>query len=155
MRILSLPLLAFLFFACGDADSATETMDDTVTEASEDLDRGTAAAQAEAEASTFLQTTIQNVQSAGGDITALPREAAANNINGWITKLSAMDGTDDMVDHLAALKKELMFEEVDGGKVSEILGQLAGETRDFSDQAPGLDALASALQAGADKLGAK
>lgn len=107
-----------------------------------------------AEAASFLQSTVKAVTEVGGDITALSPEAAANNVNGWITKLSQFEGTDAVVDDLAALKKEfLLGGDLDGNKISGILSSMAGNTRTVSDKAPGLSMLADVLQAGADKLG--
>ncbi|NJC27401.1 hypothetical protein [Neolewinella antarctica] len=151
MKFFPLLILALFFVACGDATETVDSDVDVVTTAVEDP----MAAQ-QTEAAGFLQTTVQAVQSAGGDITALSPEAAANNINGWITKLSQFDGTDAIVDDLAELKKEfLLGGDLDGEKISGILSSMAGNTRDVSDKAPGLDALANALQAGADKLSGK
>ena len=155
MKITTLFFLSLLFLACGDTPDAP---DDTLTEDVSDAaaETGMPDAALQAETTSFLQTTVQAVQSAGGDITALSPESAANNINGWITKLSEFEGTDAVVDDLAALKKEFMIGgELDGPRISSILGSMADNTRELSDRAPGLSALADALQAGSDKLAGK
>ncbi len=157
MRIALFALLSFLLAACSDtADTAVasrEATQDPVADVAVEPASGSSAA--EDEAATFLQTTTAAVEAAGGDITALSPEAAANNINGWITKLIHFEGTEDVVDDLADLKKELMIGEMDSAKVSGILGSLATSTRELSDRAVGLGMLADVLQAGSDKLADK
>lgn len=154
MKIILFVFVSLFLVACGDTASDVDSSRETTQDAIAD-ERASATPAAKAEATTFVQTTTAAVKAAGGDITAMSTEAAANNINGWITKLSQFDGTDAVVDDLAALKKELMIGEMDNAKVSDILGSLANTTRDLSDRAPGLDMLADALQAGSDKLAGK
>jgi hypothetical protein len=149
MRTLILLVFSLILFTCGTNDSAVEAMAD----ASEEVD--VAATAAKAEATNHLKNTIEAAQSVGGDITALPTAAAANNINGWITKLIDVDGADGVVNGLAMLKKELMQESIDGDSVSTILADLANETRTMSDRAPALNTLANVLEAGSKKLAGK
>jgi len=100
-----------------------------------------------------VTATIDAVKSAGGDITALPAEAAVGNINTWINKLSGMEGTEDVVAGLGNLKTELTSGDIDGSKVSVILADLAGKTRELGNGNPALNTIAGALEAGAKKLG--
>lgn len=154
MRILPLLLLLSLFaVSCGDAaDTAAADAKAEMSDMASKVDNDMAAQKAEA--ANFLQTTVQAVTAAGGDITALAPEAAANNVNGWITKLSQFEGTDAVVDDLAALKKEfLKGGDLDGKTISGILGSMATNTRAVSDKAPGLNTLADVLEAGSKKLG--
>jgi hypothetical protein len=103
----------------------------------------------------MLQATVEAVTSVGGDITALPGSAAVGNIEGWITKLSSMEGTDAVVAELNSLKTELSSGDIDGAKVSTILSTLAEQTSDLAGDNAMLGAVANALKAGADKLGGK
>jgi len=100
-----------------------------------------------------LSATIEAVKSAGGDITALSPEAAVGNIDTWIGKLGSMEGTEDIVGSLKGLKAELTSGDIDGGKVSGILTTLAAKTRELGDGNMALGTIASALEAGAKKLG--
>jgi hypothetical protein len=151
MRFLVLISLMFFLAACGNTpDTPAEATRDVDAEVTTGMESVTPAV--EEETTSFLQTTLEAVSTTGGDITALSPEAAANNINGWITKLDQFEGTDAVVGDLANLKKELMLGEMDSAKVSGILSSLASNTRDLSDRAPGLATLADALQAGSDKL---
>ncbi|NJC25698.1 hypothetical protein [Neolewinella antarctica] len=138
-------LLAFLAFSCGD--NADTTVDDTMA------DVETTTIVEDNQPDPMIGGTIDAVQSTGGDITALPAGAAVSNIDGWISKLSSMDGTDGIVNELQSLKTELTSGNIDGMKVSGILSSLATSTRSMESKAPGLGTIASALQAGADKLG--
>lgn len=157
MRILPLLLLLSLFaVSCGDAaDTAKTAAADAKAEMSDMASKvDDTMATEKAETANFLQTTVQAVTAVGGDITALAPEAAANNVNGWITKLSQFEGTDAVVDDLAALKKEfLKGGDLDGKAISGILGSMATNTRAVSDKAPGLGTLADVLEAGSKKLG--
>lgn len=149
MKYISLFLLAtVLFFSCGDTapaaeETTTETMETTAPEAPAPMPKS------------MLESTVEAVQSVGGDITALPAGAAVSNIEGWIAKLETMDGTEGIVGNLTALKTELTADSIDGAKVSTLLSSLAGQTKELAASAPALGAVAGALQAGADKLGGK
>ena len=153
MRILTILMIALFFAACGETNETADTMGDTAAGMTDDA--AGAATTASRESSAYLKTTVDAVQSAGGDITALPPSAATDNIDGWISKLGSVDGSDKVVNGLKSLKNELMQENIDGSKVSDVLGSLANETRGMSSKAPGLNALAGALQAGSDKLAGK
>ena len=152
MKYLTLLLLAVgLVFSCGDSDKADmDGDDDTATMTTPDMADTPVAPTA---ANPMISSTVDAVRSAGGDLTALPAGAAVSNIDGWISKLGSMDGTDAIVGDLRSLKAELTSGDIDGGKVSGILSSLADQTRSMESKAPGLGAIASALQAGADKLG--
>jgi len=139
-------LATILAFSCGDA----ATTDEAVVETPEMTTPEPPAAPA---APSMLNATVDAVKSVGGDITALPAGAAVSNIDGWIAKLETMDGTEAIVGNLNELKTELTSGDIDGGAVSGILSSLADQTKELSAKAPALGAVASALQAGADKLG--
>lgn len=151
MKYLLLFLLATVtVFSCGD----TATADDTVTVDTPVMETPEVP-EAPVMEKSMLESTVDAVKSVGGDITALPANAAVSNIEGWVGKLSSMDGTEAMVSELNALKTELTAGKIDGGKVSTILGSLAEQTRGMAAKAPALSVLANALQAGADKLAGK
>ena len=166
MKILSTLFLAMLLFACGERPTATTDDMDTTDEMEttmpdrqnpvndmddmDDMDMTSTAAGEQT-----LQSTVSAVESAGGDITALAPATAVSNIDTWISTLSGMDGTDQLVSDLNSLKTELTAETVDGPAVSELLSNLASETREVGNGNAGLNALASALDAGAAKLGGK
>ncbi|MCX8212618.1 MAG: NAD kinase [Neolewinella sp.] len=158
MKYLSLLLLAtVMMFSCGDAATTTEetTAEETTEVAAPEVSAEVPAEVPAEVSSSILTATIDAVTSVGGDLTALPAAAAVSNIESWITKLGTMEGTEGMVADLTSLKTELAAAEIDGGKVSTLLTSLASQTKSMADTAPGLGALAGALQAGADKLGGK
>jgi hypothetical protein len=100
----------------------------------------------------LLSQTLQAGKSKMGDLTTLAPATAVSNIDGWIAKLSGMDGTEDMVEELNTLKMELGKPSIDGSKVSDILMDLSEETRDMGDGNAGLETLAYLLEAGAWRL---
>ncbi|WP_157500819.1 hypothetical protein [Lewinella sp. 4G2] len=151
MRFLSFLFLALLVTACGETESMKDAANDNMAAASEMVD--TEAAAAKAEGANLLQSTIQAVQSAGGDITALSPDVATSNIESWMGKLKGVEGADGVVSGLSNLKNELTAGSIDGSKVSGILSGLATEVRGMSGEMPALNTLASALDAGAKKLG--
>ena len=102
-----------------------------------------------------VQQTMDAVQGAGGDITSLAPSTAVSNIDSWINELEGMDGTDGIVTNLRSLKDELGAASIDGPRVSNLLSELATETRQVGGGNQGLTMLASALDAGAAKLGGK
>ena len=161
MKFLSLFAFALLLFACNSQNTSTaeddRLTDETTTAAPDRMDDPMADGMDTdmAAGSQQLQSTVDAVNSAGGDITALDPSTATSNIDGWIGQLRGMDGTDGIVSELENLKTELSAESIDGSRVSTILSTLADETRNLEGQAPGLGTLASALQAGADKLAGK
>lgn len=162
MKLYGFLFLALLFTACGNAEMAEENLEtevnEAVAEADEAMDNATAnaasaGAAAQAQASSFLQQTVQAVQSAGGDLTALAPATAVSNIEGWISRLGNIDGADPIVDDLKELKEQLTAEEIDGSEVSGLLSSMAEKTRSMEGKAPGLGTLANVLDAGAKKLG--
>lgn len=154
MKYLTLLTFSALLFACGgQSTESAEEMNEDATDAAGEI--ATEAVTARTDASTFLSSTLQAVTAAGGDITALPAEDAAANINGWISRLSRVDGTEKIVEDLARLKTEFMIgdgEDLNGESISRILTSMADHTRDISEGAPMLKTLANALEAGALKL---
>ncbi|MDX1420595.1 MAG: hypothetical protein R3181_11560 [Rubricoccaceae bacterium] len=65
-----------------------------------------------------------------GGITALPMNAAIDNINGWIAQLEGadFDGSDEMVEELTELRDELQASPIDGAEVAESLTELGRMT---------------------------
>ncbi len=152
MKFLStLLLFSLLCFACGEQTATTEEMPETPAM----TETAPPPPPAMPQADPLLAGTIDAVQSAGGDLTALSPQAAVSNIESWINKLSSMDGTAPIVTDLKALQAELQTGNINGSKVSGLLSSLATKTRSLSSNAPMLNTLAGALQAGADKLAGK
>ena len=163
MKFLSPLLFIFLLASCAER-SNTSSMDDTSTAPTTDEmesqmpDRQSDMSNSDMDMSApspQLQQTVQAVESAGGDITALQPSTAVSNIDGWISQLEGMDGTSSIVTDLKSLKTELTAGTIDGAKVSTLLSSLSDKTEAMSDKAPGLSTLASVLQAGSDKLAGK
>lgn len=168
MKYLILFVVSLGLFACGDAATkAKDTMSDAASGAQEMAsdaatkakemadDAATSMTSPNAEAATFLGATVEAVQSVGGDITALSPEAAATNVEGWISKLSDVEGAGPLVEDLSMLKKEFTEagdEPLNGASISKLLASMAEKTRGMSDKAQGLDMLANVLDAGAKKL---
>lgn len=150
MKNIALLFFALLLFACNDAATTTETP--PVADEMPEMETPTTPAQS---TSPLLQSTVDAVQTNGGDITALPPSAAVSNIDSWIGELRGMDGTDGIIRDLESLKMELGMGNIDGSKVSNLLSSLASSTRQVGNGNPGLNALASALDAGANKLGGR
>ena len=151
-------LFALMLFSCGESTTANMNETDTTMETDE-METTTMPdrqnpVNTEAN-SQQLQSTISAVESAGGDITALQPTTAVSNIDSWISELSNMDGTDEIVSDLNELKTELTADNIDGGAVSELLSSLADETRELGGDNMGLSTLARALDAGAQKLAGK
>jgi hypothetical protein len=143
MKNLLLLLLALALYACGetpnDGDSEVVTADGDVV----DLEDSPAAT---------LDATVAAVQSAGGDLTALPAEAAVDNIDTWMEALDDVDGADKVTGNLESLKEALQESPINGGLVGMILTTLAEDTRQVAGSTPGVSQLASALKAGGEKL---
>ncbi len=154
MKYLSFFAFALLLLSCNSQPNTNETTDMTPMTDQEtpmtDQEMPMPAGQ-----DSPLQPTIDAVQSTGGDITALPPDAAVTNIDSWISKLQSMDGTSGIVDNLQMLKSELTAGNIDGSKVSNLLSTLATQTREVGQGNAGLNTLASALDAGAQKLAGK
>lgn len=102
--------------------------------------------------SDLLGQTLSVIKSKGADITTLPGSAAVGNIDSWITKLEAMDGTTMITSDLKQLKMELGKSSIDGAKVGTLLNSLARNTRALGGDNAGLATLAYALEAGASRL---
>ena len=139
--------------AGGAMDSAKETAGNAMDSAKESAGNAMDKVSGMAAPGEAVTATIDAVKSAGGDITALSPDAAVGNINTWIEKLGSMDGTEGVVDGLKSLKTELTSGEIDGSKVSTILSSLAEKTRELGGDNMAVGTIASALDAGAKKLG--
>ena len=100
-----------------------------------------------------INETVDAVNNAGGDITAINPTAAVGVIDGWIGKLGSMPGTESVVADLQSLKGELTSGNVDGAKVGTLLNKLGAETAAMAPDNQALAGLANALQAGGAKLG--
>jgi hypothetical protein len=143
MKYSLLFLLAFAVLACGETPNDGDS--EVVTDTGEvvDLDDNPQAT---------LDATVQAVQSAGGDITALPAGAAVDNIDTWMDALDDVNGTDKVTGNLEMLKEALGESPINGALTGMILTSLAEDTRQVAGSNAGISQLASALQAGGDKL---
>ena len=103
----------------------------------------------------LLSQTIEAVAGKMGDITTLPASAAVSNVDGWISELSGMNGTNDLVEDLRSLRSELTASSIDGEKVSDLLFELAEDTSDVANGNKGVKTIAYALEAGAWRLKGK
>jgi hypothetical protein len=151
--LFSLLVLSVLLVSCGETATTTAEVPETIPEVEVE-----AAAEMVAEMASpnpLLLGTVEAVTSVGGDLLALPANAAVGNIDSWIAKLGSMDGTEAIVSELEALKTELTAESIDGAKVSTLLSSLATSTSSLEGSAPLLGTLATVLQAAADKLAGK
>lgn len=148
MKYLILIFLAtFVLFSCGGSSEPAAEMTTEPVEV-----EAPAPPPETVEVPSMLTATLNAVKSVGGDITALPAKAAVANIEGWMTKLESMDGTDAIVANLNSLKTELSSGDIDGSAVSEILSKLAIQTKELAGNSTELQAVAGALDAGAKKL---
>lgn len=102
-----------------------------------------------------LSQTLGAVAGKMGDITTLPANAATQNVNLWIGRLSGMRGADGIVKDLRSLKTELSAPSIDGEKVSKLLFELSEGTSDMADGNMSLETLAYALEAGGWRLQGK
>ena len=143
-----LTIAALTLGACGSS-TETETVEDV------DLDTEVAAPVGTMPGAegVSINETVDAVRNAGGDITAIPPGAAVGVIDGWIAKLSGTPGATNVVNGLQSLKAELTSGNIDGNKVGGILNNLATETRSMAPNNMALGNLASALEAGGQKLG--
>jgi len=98
-----------------------------------------------------LTSTVSAVKEAGG-ITKLSPEAAVSNVDGWISTLGGMEGTDGIVGNLKTLKTELTKGNIDGSIVGPILIKLADDAKAMGKGNAMVDGLASALRMGGEKL---
>ena len=144
--LLYLTIAGLTFGACGSS-SETEVVDN-------DLDTEVAAPVGTMPGAegVSINETVDAVRNAGGDITAIPPAAATGVIDGWIAKLSGTPGAANVVNGLQGLKAELTSGNIDGKKVGGILSGLATETRSMAPDNLALGNLASALEAGGNKL---
>ncbi|WP_116126233.1 hypothetical protein [Lewinella sp. IMCC34183] len=143
MKYLSLFLFALLLAACDSSESTSESTTDGMEAGDTDTmeaDNPTA----------LLQSTQEAVQANGGDITALPADAAVSNIDNWMDQLDGMDGTDAVTGNLEALKATLTESPINGQLAGMQLISLAEDTRKAGGST--VSALASALQSGGEKL---
>ena len=151
---------ALLVASCGteagqDAENALENAGNDIENAADragDAMADATTVEIDAEAGGALNETVAAVQSAGGDITAIPPAAAVSNIDGWIGRLKGKDGTYEIVQGLENLKEALTDDDgIDGVEVGSALNELAEDIREKNN--PALAPLANALAAGGDKLG--
>ncbi len=145
MKYLSLFLFALLLVACDSSESTTEISSTTV----EGQDTGAMTAETP---SGTLQATVDAVQTHGGDITAIPADAARSNIDSWIGQLDGVEGTEAVTGNLEALKETLGESPVNGELAGMQMISLAEDTRQAGGSTPGLTTLASALKSGGEKL---
>ena len=141
MKYLSLFLFAILLAACGNTSEATVDNSEPTMEQMDADDPGTT-----------LQATIDAVQANGGDITALPADAALSNIDTWMDQLEGVEGAEKVTGNLESLRETLSESPINGQLAGMQLISLAEDTRQVGGSTPGLSTLASALQSGGEKL---
>ncbi|MGB3800075.1 MAG: hypothetical protein WA952_09700 [Lewinella sp.] len=141
MRYLYLFLLAAVLVACDSSDTTTESSAETTEDTME----------ADDPAAT-LQATNDAVGTNGGDITALPIDAAQANIDAWMDQLEDVDGADKVTGNLEALSEALGESPVNGQLAGMVLISLAEDTRQVAGSTPGISTLVSALESGGEKL---
>lgn len=100
----------------------------------------------------LLSQTLRAGKEKMGDITTLAPEAATTNIDSWIAELQGMEDTDDMVEQLQSLKNEISQPSIDGGKVADLLMDLAADTREMAGDNQALHTLAYLLEAGSYRV---
>ena len=142
MKYFTLFTLALLLAACAGNNDATTT-DPNAVDSSEMADQdGTAT----------VQSTVDAVQANGGDITALPADAALANIDSWIDQLDDNEDASKVTGNLEELQEALGEQPINGPLVGMLLITLAEDTRQVAGTAPGVSTLVSALQSGGEKL---
>ena len=157
LLFLTLPL-ALAFASCGDNDVANAVNEsaDAVSNAGNAVADGAGDAMAKAgdamAGMTSINETVDAVRNAGGDITALSPDVAVGNIDSWIEKLNGVAGTGEVTENLKELKAELMGDR-DGQKIGTLLNALAEDSRELAPNNAAVAGLASALEAGGQKLG--
>lgn len=145
---LTLPLFALA--ACG-GEAETEIAETEFEEAA-DMDAARPVGTMPGAEGVSINETVDAVRGAGNDITAIPPAAATGVIDGWIAKLSATPGANNVVAGLQQLRAELASGNIDGARVGSLLTDLARETRALAPDNMALGNLADALQAGGNKL---
>ncbi|MDX1531619.1 MAG: hypothetical protein R3362_08845 [Rhodothermales bacterium] len=128
-------VLAFSLAACGEETDVEPDEDDLVV-AEPEIDEPMEPAAPAVD----VQGTINALQ---GGLTAVPMQAALDNINGWIARLDGaeFDGAEEIADNLEELREELMESEIDGDDVGGLLVELGEQTT------------AAAVAAGSAELG--
>ena len=146
-KLLLLPIGLLALASCNDKTaSRTDTDQPTTLAPSERTDDMTSGP------SQTLDATNAAVRSAGGDITALPLRAAGDNIETWLTQLNDVDGADKVTANLRVLQKTLTSSDINGQLAGMLLITLAEDTRQVAGSSMGIGMLASALEAGGEKL---
>ena len=146
-------LLPLLVVACGgNNETDTEVVAPTVEVTEPTIDTETMPADA---GMVSINETVDAVNAAGGDITAIAPSAAVTVIDGWIMKLNGMPEASGIVSNLTALKGQLATGAPNGRMVGELLTKLGAETKTLAASSGNmaLDGLANALSAGGAKLG--
>lgn len=162
MKYLTTLLLAasFALVACGGAEADVENAANEVSTAANDVGNDISAGASDMmnkaggamAGMTSINETVTAVKNAGGDITALSPDVAVGNIDSWISKLDGVAGTGEVTENLRELKAELMGDR-DGQKIGTLLNALAEDSRELAPNNAALGGLASALEAGGNKLG--
>ena len=145
-KLLLLPIGLLALASCNDKTaSRTDTDQPTTLAPSERTDDMTSGP------SQTLDATNAAVRSAGGDITALPlRRRRQHRL--WLTQLNDVDGADKVTANLRVLQKTLTSSDINGQLAGMLLITLAEDTRQVAGSSMGIGMLASALEAGGEKL---
>lgn len=136
----SLFALAFSFALVACAPNEGAVMDDSMTDG----------AMADPPAVT-VDGTLDAAQAAGGLIELSPA-VAVSNIDGWIARLSAMDGTDGIVSDLRTLKSQLQASSLDGMAIGRTLEDLGEQTLALATPGSELASLGGALEGAGEML---
>jgi len=133
------------------ADKAGDMTSDAKNAVGKAADDMKGAAASNMSAKDQLKSTVDAIKGAGG-ITSLAPSAAISNVDGWISTLSAMDGTEGIVGNLTMLKSELGKGTINGAAVGPILMKLADDTKSIGKTNLMARGLASALKKGGESL---
>ena len=130
MKYILLISYAFLLAACAGNNAATTT---TTSEAEEAAMNGQ-------DPTATVSSTVSAVETNGGDITALPLEAALANIESWIDQTEEADGGGKVAGNLEELQEALSEQPINGPLAGMLLITLAEDTRQVAGSQSGVSA---------------
>lgn len=154
----SILLAATSFVACGDSSKVEREVGEEAADLVEAItpESQRAGDPAEVPAMISVEETIGAVTSAGGLLKLSPANATGV-IDKWIESLrgnAAVDDSDLLVENLTKLKDLLMSPNIDGKKVSEVLENLARETKQAAEDSDNMmvKSLSDVLYKAAEQL---
>lgn len=142
-------LLPLFVMSCAGNKAEVETTEPTVETTAPAMDTETMPADA---GLVSINETVDAVNAAGGDITAVAPASAIVVVDGWIAKLSSMPEAAGIVGNLNALKGQLASGAPDAKTTGDLLTKLGLETQALATDNVALQGLSSALTAGGAKL---